>query len=230
MVSDNIFHNWNKAFEKSVLNCYEPNIGLFLGGADSSAIALCLADHKLPFLSVTCLNNPKSEDLDTLQAVINYTKEYNNHSETKSYKKLTPFIKQFLPHNINFSPFLSCIDILDTKVFMRGYKMPYEPESYAGTNRKATYVDLIYNITTIAAFMNVSIKYPYVNEEILLAVENEMTDKDKSLLLSTDYTPLMTPFVKQYLIDRNIPIPKIKGRFSDQWKKNESEDKEVIKY
>ncbi|SVD29635.1 uncharacterized protein METZ01_LOCUS382489, partial [marine metagenome] len=55
------FNKWNKAFEKSVLDCYEPNIGLFLGGADSTAIALCLADHKLPFLSVTCLNNPKAE-------------------------------------------------------------------------------------------------------------------------------------------------------------------------
>ena len=58
-----MFTQWNKAFEKSVLDCYEPNIGLFLGGADSTAIALCLADHKLPFLSVTCLNNQKAEDL-----------------------------------------------------------------------------------------------------------------------------------------------------------------------
>ena len=204
------FNKWNKAFEKSVLDCYEPNIGLFLGGADSTAIALCLADHKLPFLSVTCLNNPKAEDLDTLQSVINYTKEYNTHYKTINYKKLTPFMKPFLA-NRNFSTLLSCIDALDTKVFLHGLKFGTFVREYKlvekNINILQDYAESLFNQCIISMLMNVSIKYPYVNEEVLKAF-----DKNHRITREIEKLP-----VTKYLIDRNIPISKIKGTFSDQW-------------
>ena len=224
------FNKWNKAFEKSVLDCYEPNIGLFLGGADSTAIALCLADHKLPFLSVTCLNNPKTEDLNTLQTVIDYTKEYNTHFEVSNYKELTPFMKPFFTYKWNFSPVLSCIDALDTKVFLHGskfgtfvreYKLVEKNisalEDYVEKNinvledygklGKGTHAESLFNQCIISMLMNVWIKYPYVNEEILKAF-----DKNHRITREIEKLP-----VTKYLIDRNIPIPKIAGTFTEQW-------------
>ena len=182
-----MFTQWNKAFEKSVLDCYESNIGLLLSGADSSAIALCLADHKLSFLSVTCLNNQKAEDLDTLQAVINYTKEYNTHFEILSYKKLDPFMEPFFPYVWDFSPILSCIDTLDTKIILTGQKFAtararpvpkpkvqmrtglHSPlEVYSGKRKKSILADVLYNDAVISMLTGTWLRYPFVNEELIL--------------------------------------------------------------
>ena len=71
-----------RAFEESVLKRYTENLTLFLSsGLDSIPIALCLADHKKHFNSITCLIGPWEgrEDVETLNQVIQYTDRYNKH-------------------------------------------------------------------------------------------------------------------------------------------------------
>jgi len=86
-------HKWNldqtvdnldlatEKFEQAILKRYKPDAVLFLsGGYDSTCIAACLTDHKLPFQSIT-LNVAPAEDTYTLADVLEYSKNYNTHYE-----------------------------------------------------------------------------------------------------------------------------------------------------
>jgi len=70
------------SFEEAVLKRHTENSTLFLSsGLDSSPIALCLADHKKHFNSMTCLTGPWEgrENMETLNQVIQYTGTYNKN-------------------------------------------------------------------------------------------------------------------------------------------------------
>jgi asparagine synthetase B (glutamine-hydrolysing) len=70
------------SFEEAVLKRYTENLTLLLSsGLDSSPIALCLADHKKHFNSMTCLTGPWEgrEDMETLNQVLQYTGTYNKN-------------------------------------------------------------------------------------------------------------------------------------------------------
>ena len=85
-------HKWNlnqykdnlddltNSFEEAVLKRYTENLTLLLSsGLDSSPIALCLADHKKHFNSITCLAGPWNEDIEALNQVLQYTDTYNKN-------------------------------------------------------------------------------------------------------------------------------------------------------
>ena len=68
------------SFEEAVLKRYTENLTLLLSsGLDSSPIALCLADHKKHFNSITCLAGPWNEDIEALNQIIQYTDTYNKN-------------------------------------------------------------------------------------------------------------------------------------------------------
>jgi asparagine synthetase B (glutamine-hydrolysing) len=68
------------SFEEAVLKRYTENLTLLLSsGLDSSPIALCLADHKKHFNSITCLAGPWKEDIEALNQIIQYTDTYNKN-------------------------------------------------------------------------------------------------------------------------------------------------------
>ena len=68
------------SFEEAVLKRYTENLTLLLSsGLDSSPIALCLADHKKHFNSITCLTGPWNEDIEALNQVLQYTDTYNKN-------------------------------------------------------------------------------------------------------------------------------------------------------
>jgi asparagine synthetase B (glutamine-hydrolysing) len=74
------------SFEESVLKRYTENSTLFLSsGLDSSPIALCLADHKKHFNSMTCLAGPWNEDIESLNQIIQYTDTYNKNIKIESF-------------------------------------------------------------------------------------------------------------------------------------------------
>lgn len=70
------------SFEEAVLKRYTENLTLLLSsGLDSTPIALCLADHKKHFNSISCLSGSwtDTEDVETLNQVLHYTREYNKN-------------------------------------------------------------------------------------------------------------------------------------------------------
>jgi asparagine synthetase B (glutamine-hydrolysing) len=75
------------SFEESVLKRYTENSTLFLSsGLDSIPIALCLADHKKYFNSISCLTGSweGKEDIETLNQVLHYTGTYNKNIKMES--------------------------------------------------------------------------------------------------------------------------------------------------
>jgi asparagine synthetase B (glutamine-hydrolysing) len=75
------------SFEEAVLKRYIENSTLLLSsGLDSTPIALCLADHKKHFNSISCLSGAweGAEDVDKLNQVIQYTGKYNKNIKIES--------------------------------------------------------------------------------------------------------------------------------------------------
>ena len=75
------------SFEEAVLKRHTENSTLFLSsGLDSTPIALCLADHKKYFNSITCLSGSweGKEDIETLNQVLHYTGTYNKNIKMES--------------------------------------------------------------------------------------------------------------------------------------------------
>ena len=92
-------HKWNlnqykdnlddltNSFEEAVLKRHTENSTLFLSsGLDSTPIALCLADHKKHFNSISCLTGSweGKEDIETLNQVLYYTGTYNKNIKMES--------------------------------------------------------------------------------------------------------------------------------------------------
>ena len=76
---NNSFDKLELAFEEAVLKRWQPNVTLwFSGGVDSSAVALCLNKHKRKFNSITI--NSNQEDMNSINSIVEYTKQYNEHS------------------------------------------------------------------------------------------------------------------------------------------------------
>ena len=88
IIKNNEIYKWNldqyktstddfiAAFEQAVLRVVHPNMILSLsGGLDSGSIAICLADHKIPFASVN-LEFTEAEDLEARDSILNYCKDY----------------------------------------------------------------------------------------------------------------------------------------------------------
>jgi asparagine synthetase B (glutamine-hydrolysing) len=78
--------DWTIAFEKAVMKRWHSGMVLSLsGGLDSTAIALCLADYKLPYSSIN-LALVECEDMITYAQTLLYTKEFNTPYMIKTYE------------------------------------------------------------------------------------------------------------------------------------------------
>jgi len=78
--------DWTKAFEKAVLKRWHSDMVLSLsGGMDSTAIALCLADYKMPYNSIN-LRLVDCEDMVTYTQTLLYTKEFNKPYMIREYE------------------------------------------------------------------------------------------------------------------------------------------------
>lgn len=104
------YEDWNQAFINSVKRRYHKDSVLALsGGLDSSAIAACLSDLKLPFDSIV-LNRQSVEDKDSLRSIISYIKNYCKNvyyiykdyellETSKSFEFLSTVNLQYYPLN-----------------------------------------------------------------------------------------------------------------------------------
>jgi asparagine synthetase B (glutamine-hydrolysing) len=108
------------AFEESVLKRYTENLTLFLSsGLDSSPIALCLADHKKQFNSISCLAGAWDgrENVERLNQVLQYTGTYNKNFKIENIPDDTISLKSKWKNNRNRLVFANLS--LRTSWFMR---------------------------------------------------------------------------------------------------------------
>lgn len=246
-------HEWNliqykdnlddviSAFEAAVLKRYTDNITLFLsGGLDSSSIAMCLADHKKHFNSITLSLND-SEDNETIQQVLEYTKPYNTNYKITENNELTD--KTYI-ENRNFLRESKCrgrsqlrmretvISKFNSKVVFMGNGGDEIVESYM-TKDKSDFSIWPEDLTTIFPWKHFyggqTRRLLDLHETLSLAYGLELRNifYDKSLTQEwlhivpeiKNQTPKV--FQKLYFYNRGIKLPEKISGFGSQVRDNE---------
>ena len=225
------------AFDESVLKRYHENLVLTLGGADSSCIALSLADQKKSFNSVH-LSVVQKEDENTLGAVIEYTKEYNNHfrftelkednacnTEKAFYRQIHEVVPDFKflwtghgPDPIFENDGFGDEEFVMTNVdgqgdFKRGFELFPEDLSTIFPWTLFYGAKRFMNSTEVKALsQHVYWHAPYRDKKVAQEWLNTThTLKNKKNKISNI-------FQEEYLGKRNIPMPTVKVGQVQQWK------------
>lgn len=220
--TEETFTHYKNCLEKAILKRYkEDAIVCLSGGLDSSVIALCLADHKLPFRSVS-LNSTNAEDQKTFNSVLNYTKEYNTNFNYKQFIKLDQF-DRLTKFNLDTKAISQlaqrCYD-LNTKVVIQGNGSDEIYNNYNEYGKKENKnlnwpenLSSIFPWTHFYAGQNRSLidKKELIFLSYGLEIRNVFLDRDLTqawLNLSSRLKNIsLKAGLKEYLLDRNIPIP-----------------------
>jgi asparagine synthetase B (glutamine-hydrolysing) len=132
------YDNYISKLENAVLKRYHKDAVVCLsGGLDSSIVALCLAENKLPFTSLT-LNITNAEDQETLHSVLEYTKEYNISNIYTDYVDIDhkEILEKYKFENIAITQMAQHAKSLGKKVVIQGNGFDEIFSNYLENGRK----------------------------------------------------------------------------------------------
>jgi asparagine synthetase B (glutamine-hydrolysing) len=235
----NNYDNWDIAFEEAVKKRYHKDCVLALsGGVDSSAIAACLADLKLPFEAVI-LKRKNIEDLDVINSISSYINNIctnifilNNKYALNESSKTSTFLSKM---NLSYYPMsYICAKLLyiGKKVLLTGQGADEILDNYIfkDTNRNKS-LDMIYwpeNLEDVFPYYHfyggkqrklIDIQQ-YVSLSYGIETRNPFLDKKLTqewlwLSASLKNNESKGP-IKNYLRKRNIEISDIIAGLGDQ--------------
>jgi asparagine synthetase B (glutamine-hydrolysing) len=121
----NTFDDWDLAFRDAVLKrTHSDQILFFSGGLDSAAIAMVLAEERIPFTALH-LNYRDIEDEESLRQIVEYCQPYMNFVIVRDREfpksKTRNMLERRSIHNHAIIPLLERSKMLDAKVILSGH-------------------------------------------------------------------------------------------------------------